>query len=157
MERVYRTRSSRKAFFLIFLVISVLLVFGAWKEVLSSVSSWSTLAVVLVLVVIGAVSATETLTSRVVLLDESIRYGSVFRSQSLHLDQIRYRREYEEYQDGAEGGIIISYLELVSGGGAPQSLRILKDDFDFDSDFWQWVLRIPDLEQLSSDAHIHPH
>ena len=45
----------------------------------------------------------------------------------MHLEKIRYRREYEEYQDGAEGGINLCYLELVPYDGEAQSLTISKD------------------------------
>jgi hypothetical protein len=74
-----------------------------------------------VLVLVGSGFATQTFTARVVLSDASIRLGSVFRCQSMHLDQIRYRREYEQYQDNPEGGINISYLEFVPYNGAARS------------------------------------
>jgi hypothetical protein len=64
------------------------------------------------------------------------------------LEDIRYRREYEDYQDGVDGGINVYCLELVARDGEHESIRISKDDFDFDGAFWDWVSRIPDFEHL---------
>ena len=82
------------------------------------------------------------------LAKDSIRYGNVFRSHSMCMDQICCGREYEEYRDGAEGGINIHYLELVPSDGAVCSLKIPKHDFDLDNTFWEWVLRVPDFEHI---------
>jgi hypothetical protein len=69
----------------------------------------------------------------------------------MRLDQIRYRREYEEYQDGPEGGVNVHYLELIPHDGeAAKAIKISKDDFDFDRAFWDWMVSIPDLERLKS-------
>ena len=68
----------------------------------------------------------------------------------MNLDQISYRLEYEEYQDGPEGEINVPYLELISSHGETQALKIPKNDFDLDNAFWVWVLRVPDLEDLKS-------
>ena len=104
------------------------------------------------LVLVGAGFAVETITARVVLAEDSIRYGSVFRSRSMNLDQILYRLEYEEYQDGPEGGINVPYLELIPRNGETQSLKIPKNDFDLDNAFWEWVLRVPDFEDLKPSS-----
>jgi hypothetical protein len=100
----------------------------------------------MVLVLVGAFATAQTFTARVVLSDDYIRIGSVFRSQSMRFDQIHYRREYEEYQDGPEGGVNVSYLELIPHDGDARSLKIEKDDFDFDRAFWDWMISIPEIE-----------
>jgi hypothetical protein len=106
-------------------------------------------AIALVLVLVGAGLTAQTLTARVVLSDEFIRIGSVFRSQSMRLDQIHYRHEYEQYQDSPDGGVNVSYLELISYDGAARSLKIPKDEFDFDHVFWDWMVSIPEIEHLN--------
>jgi hypothetical protein len=58
--------------------------------------------------------------------------------------QIRYRCEYEEYQDAVDGGVNVHYLELVPRDGEAEALKISKDDFEFDSAFWEWFIRIPE-------------
>lgn len=137
-----------KAFCLVFLALSLFFSFGAWRGISSGANTWLDLAIAIVLVLVGAGFATQTFTARVVLSDDSIRIGSFFRSQSMRLDQIRYRREYEEYQDGPEGGVNVYYLELVPYDGEARSLKISKDDFDFDRAFWDWMVGIPDSERL---------
>jgi len=152
LRRVYRTRNSLKVFCFVFLGFALFFAFSAWRGISVGAGTWLDLVIAIVLVLAGAGFAAQTFTGRVVLSDDSIRYGSVFRSQSMHLDRIRYRREYEEYQDGAEGGINVYYLELVPYDGEAQSLKISKDDFDFDRAFWEWVGRIPDFEHLKPSA-----
>jgi hypothetical protein len=140
--------NSLKAFCLVFLALSLFFSFGAWRGISSGANTWLDLAIAIVLVLVGAGFATQTFTARVVLSDDSIRIGSFFRSQSMRLDQIRYRREYEEYQDGPEGGVNVYYLELVPYDGEARSLKISKDDFDLDRAFWDWMVGIPDSERL---------
>jgi hypothetical protein len=106
------------------------------------------IAIALVLVLVGASLTAQTLTARVVLSDEFIRIGSVFRSQSMRLDQFQHRHEYEEYQDGPEGGTNVYYLNFIPYDGAARSLKISKDEFDFDRAFWDWMVSIPDIEHL---------
>jgi len=152
LRRVYRTRNSLKIFCFVFLAFALFFALSAWRGRSIGTGTWLDLVIAIVLVFAGAVFAAETFTGRVVLSDDSIRYGSIFRSQSMHLDQISYRREYEEYQDGPEGGINVYYLELVPYDGEAQSLKISKDDFDLDRAFWEWVTRIPDFEHLKPSA-----
>jgi hypothetical protein len=141
-----------KVFCLAFLAITLCCSFSAWRGISTGANTWLDVAIATVLVLAGAGLAARTFTARVVLSDDSIHHGSVFRSQSMRLDQIRYRREYEEYQDGPEGGINVYYLELVPYDGEAQSLKISKDDFDFDRAFWDWVVRIPDFDHLKPSA-----
>ncbi len=148
MTRVYRAKNSLKVFCFIFLAFSLFFGFSAWRGVSTGVNTWLDLAIAIVLVLAGAGFAAQTFTVRVVLAEDSIRYGSFFRSHSMHLDQIRYRREYEEYQDGPEGGINVPYLELIPSYGETQPLKIPKNDFELDNAFWEWVLRVPDCEDL---------
>ena len=148
MRRVYRPKNSLKVFCFVFLALSLFFGFSAWRGVSTGANTWLDLAIAIVLILAGAALAAQTLTARVVLAEDSMRYGSVFRSHSMHLDQIRYHREYEEYQDGPEGGINVPYLELIPSHGETQSLKIPKNDFDLDSAFWEWVLRIPEFEDL---------
>jgi hypothetical protein len=152
LRRVYRTRNSLKVFCFVFLAFALFFAFSRWRGISVGASTWLDLVIAIVLVLAGAGFAAQTFTGRVVLSDDSIRHGSVFRSQSMRLDQIRYRREYEEYQDSPEGGINVYYLELVPYDGEGQSLKISKDDFDFDRAFWEWVVRIPDFEHLKPSA-----
>jgi hypothetical protein len=119
-----------------------------WKGIPVGKNTWLDLIIGVFLVCFGTFFAVQALTLSVVLTDESITVGSVFRKQSLHLEDIRYRREYEEYQDAVDGGINVYYLELVARDGEHESIRIAKDDFDFDRDFWEWVSRIRDFEHL---------
>jgi hypothetical protein len=158
LRRVYRTRNSLKVFYFVFLAFSLFFSFSVWRGVSAGASTWLDLTIALVLVFAGAVLTAHIFTACVVLTDDSICHGSVFRSQSMHLDQIRYRREYEEYKDGAEGGINVYYLEFIPYDGGSQSLRISKDEFDFDREFWDWVVCIPDFEQLKpSTPPAYPH
>lgn len=148
MRRIYRTRNSAKVFYLAFLAVSLFVGVGTWRGISSRANTWTDFAIALVFVLVGAGLTAQTLTARVVLSDEFIRIGSVFRSQSMRLDQIPHRHEYEEYQDGGEGGINVSYLELIPYDGAARSLKIPKDEFDFDHAFWDWMVSIPDIEHL---------
>jgi hypothetical protein len=148
LRRVYVARNSLKVFCFVFLALALFFSFSAWRGLSDGTNTWFDLTVAIVLVFAGAGLAAQTFTASVVLTADSIRYGSVFRSDSLHLNQIRYRREYEEYQNSPEGGGNVSYLEFVPFDGETKSLKISKDDFDFDGAFWEWVLRVPDLEHL---------
>jgi hypothetical protein len=145
-----------KVFCFVFFAFSLFFSFSAWRGRSVGTTTWFDLAIGIVLVVAGAVIAAQTFTARVVLSDDFIHHGSVFRSQSMQLNQIRYRREYEEYQDGPEGGINVCYLELVPNNEA-KSLKISKDDFDFDPAFWEWVIRIPEFEHLKPSSAPHRH
>jgi hypothetical protein len=131
---------------LVFLALSLLFSVGAWRGISGGLNTWVDLAIAIVLVLVGAGSTVETFTDRVVLSDDFICIGSVFRSQSMRLDHIQYRHEYKEYQDGPEGGINVYYLELIPYDGKAGSLKISKDDFDFDRPFWDWMVSIPDFE-----------
>jgi hypothetical protein len=144
LRQVYRAKNWLKFFCLTFLALSLFLCFGAWREIFVGTNSWTDVSIGLILVFVGAGMATHACTYRIVLTDKSISRQSVFRKKSMQLDQIRCRREYEEYQDGPEGGVNVRYLELLSRGEI-HSFRISKDDFDFDSVFWEWVLRIPEV------------
>jgi hypothetical protein len=137
-----------KIFCLIFLAFSISSVVGAWRAVATAANSGFDLAIAIGLALVGAGIAVQTFTARIVLAEDSIRYGSVFRSHSMRLDDIRFRREYEEYQNGPEGGINVSYLELIPSHGQRQALKIPKNDFDLDNAFWEWVLRVPELGDL---------
>jgi hypothetical protein len=148
VSRVYRTKNSLKIFCFVFLAFSLLFGFGAWRGLSTGANTWLDLMIAIVLILVGAGFAAQTFTARIVLTEDSIRYGSVFRSHSMHLKQVRYRREYEEYQDGAEGGINVPYLELIPSHGETQSLKIPKNDFDLDNAFWEWILRIPEFDDL---------
>lgn len=148
MRRVYRAKNSVMLFYLVFLTFSLFFGVSAWRGVSTKANTWLDLAIAIVLVFVGAGSVLRTFTARVVLTEACIRYGSVFRSHSMNLDQIRYRREYEEYQDGPEGGTNVPYLELIPSDGEVHSLKIPKDDFDLDNAFWEWVLRIPNFDDL---------
>jgi hypothetical protein len=162
LRRVYVARNSLKVFCFVFLALALFFSFSAWRGLLAGISIWFDLTIAIVLVLAGAGLAAQTFTASVVLTDDSIRHGSVFRKDFLHLDQIRYRREYEEYQNSAEGGVNVHYLEFVPYDGETKSLKISKDEFDFDGAFWEWVLRIPDFEHLKPsvspatlvDAHL---
>ena len=105
MSRVYRTKNSLKVFCFVFLAVSLFFGFSASRGFSTGANTWLDLAIAIVLIFAGAGFAAQTFTARVVLAEDSIRYGSVFRSHSMHLDQIQHRREYEEYQNGPEGGI----------------------------------------------------
>lgn len=135
-----------------FLAFSLLFSIGAWKGVSVGTNTWADLAIGIALACVGTFFSARAFTLSVVLTEESISYGSVFRRQSMRLNEIRYRREYEEYKDGPDGGANVHYLELVPRDGECHSLRISKDDFDFDHAFWERVLRIPDFEQLKPRA-----
>jgi hypothetical protein len=135
-------------FYIAFLALSLFFGFSAWKRVSSGTNTWFDLGIAILLILAGTVLAAQTLTISVVLAEDSIRYGSIFRSHSLRLDQILYRSEYVEYQDGPEGGSNVSYLELIPNHGETQSLKIPKSDFDLDNAFWVWVLRVPDSKDL---------
>ncbi len=148
MRHIYRTRNSVKVFCLVFLALSLFFGIGAWRGISSRANTWTDFAIAIILVLVGAGLTAQTLTARVVLSNEFIRIGSVFRSQSMRLDQIHHRREYEEFQDSPEGGINVSYLELIPYDGAARSLKIPKDEFDFDRAFWDWMVSIPDIEHL---------
>jgi hypothetical protein len=137
-----------KVFYFVFLALALFFSFSAWKGLLAGTSTWFDLTIAIVLVLGGAALAAQTLTASVVLTPDSIRHGNIFRTNSLHLDQIHYRREYEEYQNNPEGGVNVHYLEFVACDVETKSLKISKDDFDFDGAFWEWVLRIPDLADL---------
>ena len=146
MRRVYRTKNSLKLFYFIFLALSLFLGAKAYSELPAAGNAWLRFPISIVLVLVGLGSATQSFTACVVLSEESIYYGSIFRRHSLRLDQIRYRREYEEYRDTPEGGVNVSYLEFIPSSVENKSLKIAKDDFDLDNVFWEWVLRIPDLQ-----------
>jgi hypothetical protein len=148
LRRVYRPKNSLWVFWFVFLGLSLFFSFIAWREVSTGANTWLDLAIAILLTLAGAGLAAQTLTARIVLAKDSICYGNVFRSHSMHLDQIRYRREYEEYQDGPEGGINIPYLELIPSHGKTQSLKIPTNDFDLDNAFWECVLRLPEFEDL---------
>jgi hypothetical protein len=148
LRRVYRTKNSLKIFHFAFLAFSLFFSVSAWRGISTDAKTWLVLAIAIVLVLVGAGLAAQNFTARVVLSDDSIRIGNVFRSQSVRLNQIRYRREYEEFQEGPEGGVNVCYLELVPYDGGGRSLKISKDDFDFDRAFWDWMVSIPDSEQL---------
>jgi hypothetical protein len=135
-----------KVFCAVFLALSLFFCVGAWRGMTSGANTWLDLTIAIVLVLAGAGFAAQTFTARVVLSEGSIRVGSVFSSQTMRLDQIRYRREYEEYQDGPEGGVNVYYLELIPRDGEARSLKISKDDFD--RAFWDWMVSIPDRERL---------
>jgi hypothetical protein len=152
LRRVYRAKNWSKVFCLVFLAFSLVFSVGAWRGISVGTNTWFDLAVGLVLVLVGAGFAAQTFTVEVALTDDSIRHGSIFRSQSMRLDQIRYRREYEEDQRDGDGGTIVHYLEFVPRESNFQSLRISKDDFELDSAFWEWALRVPEIEQLESNA-----
>ena len=152
MKRVYRTKNSLKVFCFVFLALSLFFGLSAWRGVSNGANTWTDLAIAIVLILAGAVFAVQTFTACVVLAEDSIRYGSVFGSHSMHLDQIRYRREYEDYQDSSGGGVNVPYLELIPRHGEIQSLKIPKNDFDMDNAFWEWVLRVPDCEDLKPSS-----
>ncbi len=150
MRRVYRPRDSLRVFYFVFLAFSLFFSISAWRGVSTGANTWPDLAIAIVLTLAGTGFVAQTLIARIVLAEDSICYGSVFRSHPMHVDQILYRREYEEYQDGPEGGIDVAYLELIPSDGETQSLKIPKNDFDLDRAFWEWVLRIPELEDLNT-------
>jgi hypothetical protein len=135
-----------KVFCFIFLAISLFCSFSIWRGTSTGANSWFELAIAIMLVLAGAGFAVRTFTACVVLSDDLISHRSVFRNRSMHFDEIHYRREYEEYQDGPEGGINVDYLELLPYDGEAQSLKLSKSDFDFDDAFWEWVLRVPEFE-----------
>jgi hypothetical protein len=152
LRSVYRAQNSLKVFGVSFLAFSLLFSIGAWKGVSVGTNTWIDLAIGIALACVGTFFAARAITLSVVLTEESISYGSVFRRQSVRLNEIRYRREYEEYKDGPDGGVNVHDLELVPRDGECHSLRISKDDFDFDHAFWEQMLRIPDFEQLKPRA-----
>jgi hypothetical protein len=141
-----------KVFCLAFLFIAVAFSVGAWKDISVGTNTWMDISIGVALVCLGAGLVAQTFTVSVVLTDQSVSYGSIFRKQSLELNEVRYRREYEEYHDGPEGGINVYYLELVPYDRESRSLKISKDDFEFDRAFWEWMYRIPDLEKLRPTA-----
>lgn len=141
-------KSSLKVFSVVFFALALFFSISAWRGVVDGRNTWLDLTIAMVLFLAGVAITVPTFTASVVLTADSIRHGNMFRSDSLNLNQIRYRREYEEYQNGPEGGVNVSYLEFVSYDGEAKSLKISKDDFDFDTAFWEWVLRIPDFEDL---------
>jgi hypothetical protein len=152
LRNVYRAQNSLKVFGASFLAFSLLFSIGAWKGVSVGTNTWADLAIGIALACVGTFFSARAFTLSVVLTEESISYGSVFRRQSMRLNEIRYRREYEEYKDGPDGGVNVHYLELVPRDGECHSLRISKDDFDFDHAFWERMLRIPDFERLKPRA-----
>jgi hypothetical protein len=105
LETRYRAKNSLRVFYLLFLAFSLCFSFSAWRGVSAGAGTWLGLTIALMLVLAGAVLGAQTLTSRVVLSDDSIGHGSVFRSQRMHLEEIRYRREFEEHKNGPDGGI----------------------------------------------------
>jgi hypothetical protein len=150
LRRVYRSATSLKVFYLVFFGLSVLFSISAWRGISRGANTWLDLAGAIVFVFAGTGFAAQTLTARVVLSDDSIRVGSLFSSQALRFDQIHYRREYMERQSGGDGVINVDYLELIPYDAETRSLKISKDDFDFDRAFWDWMVSIPDLERLKS-------
>jgi hypothetical protein len=139
-----------KVFFAVFMALSLLFCVGAWRDITRGANTLLDLTIAAVLVLAGATGAAQTFTARTVLSDDSIRVGSIFSSRAIRFDQIQYRREYTEYHDAPDGGINVDYLELVPNDSTIQALKIPKDDFDFDRAFWDWMVRIPDLERLKS-------
>jgi len=129
LRRIYRTTISLRVFCLVFLVLSLFFSFGAWRGKSTGANNWFDLTIVTVLVLAAAGFAAQTLTACVVLSDDSIRYRSVFRSQFMRLDQIGYRREYEEYHDAVDGGVNVSYLEFVPRSVDDESIKISKGRF----------------------------
>jgi hypothetical protein len=121
---------------------------NAWRGIQGDRNTWLDLTGCIVLFLAGAGFAVQTFTARVVVSDDCIRVGSIFRSQSMQLDQIRYRREYMESHSGPDGNINVYYLELIPYDYQAPSLKISKDDFDFDRAFWDWMVSIPEREQL---------
>lgn len=156
MTRVYRTKNYLHVFSTVFLAVSLFAIYGTWESLSTSASTWFGIAIATVLVLVGACYAAETFTARVVLTDISIRYTSVFHNESLKLVQIRYRREYEEYHDGPDGGTAVRYLELIPFDGEGRSLKLSKNDFDFDQAFWELIVDIPEFESLQQ-LPIHRH
>jgi hypothetical protein len=152
LRHIYRTKNSLKIFCSVFLVFWLLASLGMWRGIARGVNTWFDLTIGLVFLLAGGGFAAQTFTSRVVLADDSISYGSIFQSHSLRLDEIRCRSEYVEYQNGADGGINVDYLELIPNDHGAEPLKIPKDGFDFDQAFWQRILRIPDLEDLKTAA-----
>jgi hypothetical protein len=152
LRSVYRAKNSVKVFCLAFLTFAVLFSLGVLKGISVDTNTWVDMSIGVVLVCVAALLVAQAFTVSVVLTDQSINYGSVFSKRSLKLNEVRYRREYEEYQDGPEGGTNVYYLELVPHDRESRSLKISKDDFDFDRTFWEWVYRIPDFERLDPAA-----
>jgi hypothetical protein len=150
LKRIYRSTISLKVFYLVFLGLSIFFGIAAWRGISRGANTWLDFAGAVIFVFAGTGFAAQTLTARVVLSDDSIRVGSLFSSQALRFDQIRYRREYTEYHDAPDGGIHVDYLELVPNDSTIRALKIPKDDFDFDRAFWDWMVSIPDLERLRS-------
>ncbi len=147
LKRTYRAKNSSRIFVLVFLAFSLFFVFSAWRGISAGHNTWLDLAIALVLVLAGSGFAAQTFTARLVLSDESISQESVFRKQLMCSSQIRYRREYEEYQDSADGIILVHYLEFIPYDVEARSLKISKDEFDLDRTFWDWVFLIPELER----------
>jgi hypothetical protein len=144
-----------KAFSVVFLVLSLLFSFGAWSGIATGTNTWLDLAIATALVLSGAAFAADAFTNCVVLNEDSISHGSIFRSHKLHFHQIRYRSEYEEYRDGPEGGTTVRYLEFIPNRGHLKALKISKNDFDFDQTFWEWALLVPDLDDARSSSVPH--
>lgn len=148
MNRIYRTNGFSKLFFFVFLSISLLFIVGTSRKIASGEEAWLELAISTMLALAGAAGVVQTFTQRIELTDDSILFGSLFGWKSLRLDQIRYRREYED----SDGETNTSYLELIAYDGAKQSIRISKDDFDLDHAFWYWMRQIPELEDLNPSS-----
>ncbi len=135
-----------KAFSVAFLVLSLLFSVGAWRGIFAGTNTWLDLAIATVLVLTGAGFAAHALTDCVVLDKDFICHENIYHSQKLHFHQVSFRREYEEYQDGPEGGTTVRYLEFIPNRGHLKSLKISKNDFDFDQEFWEWALLIPECD-----------
>ena len=152
MTRVYRMKSFPKLFISVFLSLS--LVFGAvaLRHAPSGLQSILNVFVTGVLVLTGAFGTVQIFTARLVLTENEVHQMSAFSTRSLKFHQIRYRHEYEKYEDSVDGGLVVRYLELIPDDCSLKSIKITKDDFEFDASFWEWVLRVPEF----SETHRSP-
>jgi hypothetical protein len=113
-----------KVFYLVFLAISLFSGFSAWRGISAHSNTWLDIAIATALLLAGVGLTKQTFTARLVVSDTCIRHGSLFRSHSMRLDQIRYRREHKEDQAGMEGGNVdCPELVLPTGRPVPQNLK----------------------------------
>ncbi|MGD0649401.1 MAG: hypothetical protein ABR971_15560, partial [Acidobacteriaceae bacterium] len=89
LRSVYRAKNSVKVFCLAFLAIAVVFSVGAWKGISVGTNTWIDVSIGIVLICLGAGLVAQTLTVCVVLTDQSVSYGSIFRKQSLELNEVR--------------------------------------------------------------------
>ena len=136
MQRVYRKKFIVRLVCLGGLAFASFYVYLAFKKPLDPSSRSIALAFTWGLLVAAVGGVAYGFTTYVAISDDRIETRTMFRKQSLSLDQISHRREYEDR------GLLLPFLELVPYVPSDAAIRIPIDDYAFDDDFWHWIGRI---------------